>query len=192
MVVRYEVDAYLPDDSTCEDSWRDALSAAAPTTVNNLAATSKSTSRKSKAKVEPALHAELTVYQGGSWSIPQSSILEMKTRSQRNFGKMKWSELHGQLYVSQTPHCFIGVHQQGTFTTLVRENLQSARMERVRAAEKPKLKALRWVLGVIQDLLVKRGGNARLSLVSEAGVLGVYENDAEGDCLPREIMECFD
>ncbi|KDQ26224.1 hypothetical protein PLEOSDRAFT_1078415 [Pleurotus ostreatus PC15] len=201
MVVRYEVDGYLPDTSPYTHSWRQAASAAAPTAVNNLADTPASvkftaatpeSTPKFKPKAEPALHAGLTVYPGGSWSIPQSSILEMKTRSQRNFDRINWSELHGQLYVSQTLHCFIGIHQQGTFSTLVRQNLRSAAMERVRAAEQPKLKALRWVLGVIQDLLVKRGGNARVSLVSEAGVLGVYECKTDGDCLPKELMEYFD
>ncbi|KAJ8692006.1 hypothetical protein PTI98_011522 [Pleurotus ostreatus] len=156
MIVRYEVDGYLPDTSPYTHSWRQAASATAPTAVNNLpdtpasvkftAATPESTPPEFKPKAEPVLHAGLTVYPGGSWSVPQSSILEMKTRSQRNFDMINWSELHGQLYVSQTLHCFIGIHQRGTFTTLVRQNLRSAAMERVRASEQPKLKALRWVL----------------------------------------------
>ncbi|KAF7422202.1 hypothetical protein PC9H_010357 [Pleurotus ostreatus] len=207
MIVRYEVDAYvpdgaLPDTSPPERSWRKGPSANTPASVDDLADTlanvklAPTTPAPSpKAALPPdkaSFHSGLTVYPGGSWSTPQSAIVELTTRSQRNFETMSWTDLYTQLFVSQTPHCFVGIHRQGTFTRLVRENLRSVAMERVRRAEQPRLKALRWVLGAIQDLLVERGGSSRVSLVSEAGILGVYECENEEDVLPEEIMEYFD
>ncbi|KAG9227909.1 hypothetical protein CCMSSC00406_0009743 [Pleurotus cornucopiae] len=207
MIVRYEVDAYvpdgaLPDTSPPERSWRKGPSANTPASVDDLADTLASVklapttpSPSPKAALPPdkaSFHSGLTVYPGGSWSTPQSAIVELTTRSQRNFETMSWADLYTQLFVSQTPHCFVGIHRQGTFTRLVRENLRSVAMERVRRAEQPRLKALRWVLGAIQDFLVERGGSSRVSLVSEAGILGVYECENEEDVLPEEIMEYFD
>ncbi|KAF9493014.1 hypothetical protein BDN71DRAFT_1160908 [Pleurotus eryngii] len=207
MIVRYEVDAYVPDDtlpdtSPPDRSWRNGPSASTPARIDDLAdtlasikltPTTPSPSPKAALPSDKAsFHSGLTVYPGGSWSTPQSAIVELTTRSQRNFDSMSWADLYTQLFVSQTPHCFVGIHRQGTFTRLVRENLRSVAMERVRRAEQPRLKTLRWVLGAIQDLLVERGGGSRVSLVSEAGILGVYECENEEDVLPEEIMEYFD
>ncbi|KAF4580772.1 hypothetical protein EYR38_003059 [Pleurotus pulmonarius] len=208
MIVRYDVDAYvpdgaLPDTSPPDRSWRNSPSASTPASIDSLADTLASIQLAPLTPTAvplpsgtPSFHSGLTVYPGGSWSTPQSATAELTTRSQRNFDTMHWGELYAQLFVSQTPHCFVGVHRQGTFVRVVRENLRSVAMERVRRAEQPKLKTLRWVLGmerhIIQALLVARGGNTRVSLVSEAGILGVYECETEEDVLPEEIMEYFD
>ncbi|KAJ8503209.1 hypothetical protein ONZ45_g11066 [Pleurotus djamor] len=180
MVIRYEVDAYLPHAAQASD-------------VNDLADALAGVSIKATAKSNDATFVSgIAVHPTGSWSIPQTSILEITTRSFWNYQNINWSEVYPQLYLSQTPNLYIGLHQRGAFSRLVQEKLDSPKMKGIHAAEQPKMLMLRWLLGDIQKRLMKRGSDAKISLVCRAGVLGVYERDSYDDCLPEEVLEYFD
>ncbi|KAJ8503210.1 hypothetical protein ONZ45_g11065 [Pleurotus djamor] len=178
MVVRCEVDAYLPHGTK--------------TSVNELADSLAEVNIRASPRSEDATFVSgIAVYPSGSWSLPQSSIVEITTRSFWNYQNLNWSDVYPQIYLSQTPHLFIGLHHRGTFTRLVQENLGSPPMRRIYAAEQPKMKMLRWLLGDIQKRLRKHGPDAKISLVCRGGVLGVYERDSYDDCLPEEVLDYF-
>ncbi|KAL0952229.1 hypothetical protein HGRIS_006519 [Hohenbuehelia grisea] len=140
----------------------------------------------------PSTTSYPTVQRGGSWSVDQSSIMELATRSTSNVQYFSWEEAYPQLWLSQIQHHFMAIHYRGMFSTVRKERLNSARMQSVDAQAQWGFKRLRQVLEDIQTLVVGHGETGRLSLVCEMGVLKVYERENTDSGLADEAMRLFD
>ena len=192
MVVRFEVDACIPSAGT------PVPTQAAPSTVDDLiGALSSVNLRTPNIKPLPPSTAEssasskkITVLSGGSY-VPQSSIIEMTTRAEHRESAYEWKDAYPQLFLSQTPHHFLAVHQTGKFVRVNKRALKSTELQSVAASMQHDLKKLRRVLDVIKGLVVKHGGEGRLSLVCQRGVLKVFQRISKDSCLPDDVLEWF-
>jgi hypothetical protein len=134
---------------------------------------------------------DLTIIDGGSLA-PQTSIIETKTRSQRNFTtNFKWEDFGPQLFLSRTPNMFVGVHERGTFTSIEKEQFRSLEMREVTREAQGYLKKMVCALQDIVDLVRKEGNGRKLSLIYQDGVMKLYERSTGREALPTEFMLKF-
>ncbi|GJE88252.1 hypothetical protein PsYK624_043350 [Phanerochaete sordida] len=178
LVVRFEVDACYPSTPAGEDT-SDALADAL---------SSLSVSRPS-AEAGGLASSGVTVVEAGT-VVPQSSLIELKTRSVRNADSFDWADAYLQLYLGQTPHSIMGVHQFGTFEERREKKLDSASLKHVARTQQRYLQQLGQLLGQIQRLVVERG-DAKLSVLCRSGVLQLVERQSTGLLLPLEVLERF-
>ena len=141
--------------------------------------------------VKGMTNSDITVIHAGS-AVPQSSIVELTTRSQRNATFFNWQESYPQLFLSNTPHHYLAVHERGRFVEVQKRHLESTELKRIAADSiQEAFKKLRRVLDDIKKLAVKHGETGRLSLVCKNGELKVYERLNKDSCLPDEVLERF-
>jgi len=186
IVMRFEVDACYPSDPPPTSS--QPRTSHLPTDDDDALADTLSSLNLSSAP--STVTSGLRTIRGGK-QVPQSSIIELKTRSERSAQSLDWTDIFPQLFLSQTPHQIIGVHQRGRFFQLLEKNLQSAEMKAIERTCQPGFKRLRRALADIRNVAITRGKNARLSLVCRNGVLQVMERTAAPSCLPDEILGRF-
>ncbi|KZP03187.1 hypothetical protein FIBSPDRAFT_688699, partial [Athelia psychrophila] len=170
MVVRFEVDAFIPPgqrEKVDDESFLKAFSA--PTV--------------SGAPI-PAKPGGLTIRHGGQM-VPQSSLIELKS------GRIKWPEVYPQLYVSQTPWLYKAAHENGQFHKVTKVGLVSPEMEEVAEKSNVKFERLRGALQTIKDIVVKAGPKGRLSFVLEGKELQVYDRESQSSCLTTDAMALF-
>jgi hypothetical protein len=192
MVVRFEVDACIPPEEITSSG------PGATTNVDDLIGAlanvdltpkseSTSTPNISKANTVP----KLTVLAAGS-EVPQSAIVELTTRSVNRAMDYDWKESYPQLYLSQTPHHFLAVHERGRFVRVDKRKLGSSELREVmKDVIQPDLKKLRRLLDLIKELVFEHGQRGRLSLVCQGGELKVFERTEQKSCLPDEFMDKF-
>jgi hypothetical protein len=120
MIVRFEVDSCLPNDTT--DTKHSAKEEPAAPAVDDLAdalgsinlsssAASKSTSSS------PSSPEAINIIHAGT-QVPQDTLLEVASRSTYFVNQLDWNELYPQLALSRTPGLRLGVHERGKFTEL--------------------------------------------------------------------------
>lgn len=192
MVVRFEVDACIPTKPIGVTKRVPVTSSSSsPTTVDALS------DLLSGVKIGPPTTSvvavtpsrSLTVKSGGSY-VPQSEILELTTVSERRRPQFDWYEQYPQLFLSQTPRHFLGIHNQGLFRA-VEKNELSALANQARMVQ-PSMKKLVKVLKTIQALIVKKGKTGRLTLIRNGEWLRVYERRNQEGCLPEEYLAKFE
>ncbi|TFY64818.1 hypothetical protein EVG20_g5820 [Dentipellis fragilis] len=171
MIVRYEVDAYLPSavPTVAKGSSISANKQFSPTTI------------ASKSTVDT-----LNIIHAGR-EIPQSSIIEITTRSPRT--RRQRAELAPRLYLSQTPFLYIGMHKDGKSWEMRKKNV--AEDIQMKHKEVETLQKLGQVLKVIRGIMVENSGK-KLSVICEGETLKIYERIAKKSCLPEEVMKRFD
>ncbi|CDO72256.1 hypothetical protein BN946_scf184970.g108 [Trametes cinnabarina] len=172
LVVRFEADACMPDD---EDDPADLLA--------NLTLTSSSSPPfTAPAPSSSSADADMTiaVVRGGP-PVPHSSLIEITTRSSKSREHHKWHETYTQLFLSQTHHFFLGVHERGTFHTIEKYRLDAspefAWYEKDECMQRS-LRQLVRLLETIQELVMEHGPEGRLSLVCREGKLELFERAA--------------
>jgi len=200
MVVRFEVDACIPS-SPVKPSAR-----AAPPSIDDLAdslagvklaqpslgpRTTLEFELSGPSSPAKSTKTKLTVLGGGSY-VPQSSVVELTTRSITRQAEYDWKDSYPQLFFSQTPHHFLAVHQRGMFTIVNKRKLASPELEKAAREAQIGLKKLRRVLNVIKTMVIESGQRGRLSLVCVDGILKVYERVSQVSCLPDDYIEKFD
>ncbi|KAJ7055901.1 hypothetical protein C8F01DRAFT_1211566 [Mycena amicta] len=210
MVVRFEVDAHVPapvvqrgvgrggtalDDLSSQlANMRVTKPVGIPGTSRNAPAyayASSLTSTRATASPEPFISEYgLTVIEGGN-QIAHDSLVEITTRTQRRAQDMDWTENYPQLFLSQTPNHFLGIHNRGRFVQVVRRVLGRGEFATVEKGMQPSLRKLRKVLAVIAQLVRAHGERGRLTLVCREGTLRVYERESMESCLPDELLERF-
>lgn len=131
----------------------------------------------------------LTIIPGGT-EMPQSSMIEITTRNAMRIGQMDWRELFIQLYLSASPHFYLGVHQRGHFTEVYKKNLyEDERFVKERRGAEASLKKLGKALKRIQELVKEHGKGKKLSLVCRKAdgmeALAVYEQKTEDAQVPE-------
>ncbi|KAI0049458.1 hypothetical protein FA95DRAFT_1489223 [Auriscalpium vulgare] len=191
MVVRFEVDACLRADKTR------VRSAAKPATVDDLSHSMGSMQLAPPAPaVVPSSRAgqsdttSLAVIHAGT-EVKQDKILELATRSINFIENMDWTEVYPQLYLSQTPHFYLGVHSRGNFSRIQKRSLAEVDLEAQKQAGDANMQKLGRALELIQDIVIEHGHGKRLSLVCMDGILKVHERVGDG-CLPPDAMARFE
>ncbi|KAF7297462.1 hypothetical protein MIND_00979900 [Mycena indigotica] len=203
MVVRFEVDAYIPTplSSSSASDLDDLVGRLANMNVSKTPPTSLSsqhdyaaslTSTRATASPEPVtLDNGLTVLEGGT-HIPHTSLVELTTRTERRAQQMDWPENFPQLFLAQTPNHFVGVHNRGRFASVVKRQLGRGEFAQVEQQVQPSLRILGAVLKEIAALVKAYGERGRLTLVCREGQLRVYERVSMESCLPDEMLERFE
>lgn len=187
LVVRFEVDACLPPSVAKPKG-------ASASDIDALADALSNTSLASTPKEMPSATEDkygLRVLRGGNL-VDQDNVAELTTISARRRGLFNWAETYPQLFLSQTPHHLLGVHDRGRFESIEQRKLGSADLRSIEESLQGVLWQLRLVLDVIKALVVKHGSSGRLSLVCQGGELKVYKRSSEDSCLPEDILARFD
>ncbi|KAF9017281.1 hypothetical protein BDZ89DRAFT_1074911 [Hymenopellis radicata] len=162
MVVRFEVDACLPTTSDI-DTLTDAIS--------NISLSPSSSSVTRITGLGNPLQT-LTVKRGG-FLVPQSAILELSSVSYKRADTYEWAESLPQLYMSNTPQHFLGVHDRGRF-------LRYAKLRTVNLDKG----------ALMQNLAIL--GQGRLTLVRDGPEVRVYARESDEACLPEAYMKKFE
>lgn len=133
--------------------------------------------------------AALVVRQGGM-IIPQASVIQLKTRPARATPQVKWGEIAPQLYLSQTRHFFLALHDSGAVSQV--RKLGNKELTLREAEVQPALRRLRAVLEAIQKRVVEHGSGALLSLVCRGEALYLFEREGGDGAVPEEVMQRFE
>ena len=193
MVVRFEVDACIPQPTTksrAKSRGTSKSDVTADALIDALSNVSLSSASGVKVQTSEDNHG-LRIRQAGSY-VPQSNIVELTTVSTRRYSKFDWLEAYPQLFLSQTPHHFLAVHTRGYFNTVEKRKLGSSDLQQEDKAAQPALWKLRHALGIIKDIVVEHGKTGRLSLVCQEGEMKVYQRWSDVSCLPGDILKKFE
>lgn len=181
MVVRFEVDACLPPTRS-----RKSIDAAAIDEVSQLLEAVNLTSGASSTSQSPY---SLNIVDGG-YEAKSAAIMELTTRFEGRVAQFDWMDKYVQLYLSQTPHHVLAVHNRGRFSEIRRSKLSEFKDMEDRL--QPDMKALKKALDTIQQLVIEYGQRGRLTLVCQGGVMKVYERTSQDSGLPDHMMALFD
>lgn len=195
MVVRFEVDACLSSKGSGPKTGgklRDDPGEAALLGALSGLSIGASTHSGTMSSPSPLTSTDLKIFRAGT-QVPQSDLIEMKTRSEISAAKFDWDDAYPQLYLSQTPHHYLAVHRTGTFLTIVkREMRNNSDLVAIENKQQPAFKGLRKVLGEIQTRVKEGGANGRISLVCKDGILRVHERIGRESCLPEDLLALFE
>ena len=180
MVVRFEVDAYVPDAEAAVDPVTGSVDALLEQ-MAGLSVSSASTT---------VTDATIRVARGGEY-VAQSTIAELTTRSETS-STYNWPRSYPQLYLSQTPHYHFAVHSKGKFIHLKKHDLQGAELEEEREKLQGDFRKLVAALTVIQDMVIAGGKEGRYSLIYENRELKVYRRSRQGNLLPDDVVTRFE
>ncbi|KAL7279602.1 hypothetical protein ACG7TL_006008 [Trametes sanguinea] len=160
LVVRFEVDAYAPEDGVLADM--SAKLSLYPPAPPPAPATSTICS-----------NAAVAVVRGGKF-IPHSSLIEITTRSYK--AQRKWYEIYPQLFLSQTPHFYLAVHDRGTFLQIAKHGPASPRLSPYENHERMQqsMRQLIHLLETVQEMVKQHGKQGVLSLVCRDGKLRAH------------------
>lgn len=138
----------------------------------------------------PSASSLVNIRRVGS-AVAQSSLMELKTR----WSTSKYSpfgDMYLRLLLGQVPTLCVGVHDgKGAFDAIDTIRLDSRRFDHAREKEKPALRRLRRLLEEIQQVVMKRGPGAQLSLVCRDSELVLMQRAADDVLLPPELLTRF-
>ncbi|KAG2109056.1 uncharacterized protein F5147DRAFT_693865 [Suillus discolor] len=122
--------------------------------------------------------------------VPQSSLIELKTRAARR--EIDWAEVYPQLYLSQTAFLYIAKHERGSFNTLEKVELGSESMQTHARRTQQGVAKLKLVLQDILDAVKKEDVGVGLSLVAKDGKLALYKrHEGTGKGPGKDITDKF-
>lgn len=176
MLVGFEVDACLPPESTSVDD--------VTAQSSGLAVTSSPSSKSEDVN-------GIRIIQSGRL-VPQSSLLEIKTKSAFYFQGIDWNNYLPQLVISQTPNLVLGLHTRGTFGEVVHKRTDDADVSAEQRKLEGRLSLLRMLLGSIIALTKSYGKEKRFALVYRDQKLRLYEKKVPLSCLPEEWLSRFE
>jgi len=200
MVVRFEVDACLPPDqpkstvsSRADDDDDDDDDDPDEALLGAFSGLSIGTGSKSAtlSSPSPLTSTDLKIFRGGT-QTPQSSLVELTTRSEISAANFDWNDAYPQLYLSQTPYHYLAVHRTGTFFSIAKRKIGEKDLVAIESRAQLGFKKLRKVLGEIQTRVKKAGASGRISLVCKDGVLKVHERNSKESCLPEDSLALFE
>ena len=175
MVVRFEVDACLPYDTT---------SSGPP----SIRPPSSRRGMKKKSSSGPSSNTpNVKIVRAGSANVPQTHLLEIKTHGGP---RLNWPKTYPQLYLSQTPHIHHAFHKNGTFTHVSKFTLGQRELADVDENAQEGFKKLRKLLDHIKSLVLKHG-TTRMSLVCVGKTLCMYQIPQGESCLPADALALF-
>lgn len=215
ILLRFEVDACLHNGVRKKTPSRLEAIPSRATNVNNLSypfSPSASSKARDGPKANSTSNSSIKVVSAGEL-VEQSSIIELKTQSYKtdktSRRSVDWCEHFPQLFFSQTPHHYLGVHEGGNVIRIEHHLLDSSLLDEHQAIDSDNsarpsggaklLKSrqhlqqqsfdkLRALLQVIHDLVVAEGSSARLSLVCLSRNMHVFKRISSANALPRAWM----
>ena len=203
IIVRCEVDACIPEP---------ASESAARTTRTTASRTARPSATSSNVDDLSDMLSGLNVSRGASTSTvspvtqstdisvihagiqrPQSSMVELTTRSARFIDGFDWAEQYPQLLLTSIPHLFLAMHERGVFQGIKRHELGTEEFRRVENDSKIQkgFRQLVAVLRTVQSLVKEHGARGRLSLVCYDGRLEVFERTSDQGTVPASDLERF-
>ncbi|EJD39287.1 hypothetical protein AURDEDRAFT_116214 [Auricularia subglabra TFB-10046 SS5] len=123
--------------------------------------------------------------------VPQSSTIELTTVSKKFQHSFSWPENYPQLFLSQTAHHFLGVHEFGKFTTIRKSTLQSMTEGTIGRDQRGDLKRLGRALRDIYNRVAEQNEGTLLCLDCAGGVLRLYRRTDGKQALPQEALALF-
>ncbi|KAF8516441.1 hypothetical protein BU17DRAFT_92786 [Hysterangium stoloniferum] len=174
MLVRYGTDACLPTQPPKKvDDLSDLATASGGLTVR------QTETEVTKLRICDGKH--LSIITEGKLA-PQSSLLELKTRSIRSVNNFDWNESYPQLLLFQTPHIFVCVHVHGTFKEVRRKTLEELETGEVARKTADGLRKLKRILEEIREIVLGEGEGAVLSIVCkrEGKEIVLYKREGTG------------
>ena len=125
--------------------------------------------------------------------VPQELLIEIKSTTKNNQNsKFIWRETFSKLFLSQTPHIYIGLHKEGKFSKIVKKRLSDPDMvERARKTQVP-FRKLQIILEWIKSVVFELGTGKKLSLVYKNRRLALYERKNGRNALPKEWLKMFE
>lgn len=133
---------------------------------------------------------KINIIDGGEL-VPQSSIIELTTRSAGSDILFDWVEAFRQLFLLQIPKHFLAYHRNGRFLKVEKRKLGDGELGCCEAILQRDFSRLRSVLGRIKEL-VQKEPNARLALVCHKGKMSVHARTDSDGCLPAEWIKRFE
>jgi len=188
LLLRFEVDGYLSDVSTDYDptTSQSNYSHNAVDDVQSLTSRLKNIDLDSTAQqCSTDQKVGLRVVHGG-YKVPHSSLLELKTRSQRR--PIQPSDVIYQLWFAQVPHLIAGYHNHGKFVRIEQKNFEENRaFQRFERARGSDLRKFVQVVEMIRTAM-KGGKIDKAVLLFEDGSLDLYERMGTWDALPKDLI----
>ncbi|KAF8841507.1 hypothetical protein BDN67DRAFT_515282 [Paxillus ammoniavirescens] len=122
--------------------------------------------------------------------IPQSDLIEIKTRSVRR--ELNWGEIYPQLYLSQIPWLYVAWHLDGFFQPVEKIALDSDAVKPHAEAAASSVGKLKVLLENILKAVREQGSGVPLSLVCRGGTLTLWKRkEGTGKPLGMEITSKF-
>jgi len=194
MVVRFEVDAWLPSDHPGPKATRDSRAVDDDDDEALLGALSGlsigTSSQSAAASPSPLTSDDLKIFRAGA-QVSQSNLLEMTTRSEISAANFDWGDAYPQLYFSQTPHHYLAVHRSGTFFSIAKRKIGKNDLVAIESKAQTGFRKLRKLLGDIQTTVKEGGTSRRINLVCQDGVLKVHERNSKESFLPEDSLALF-
>jgi len=191
MLVRYTTDACLLTQPE-----RRAAAIKMPTDINDLSvALRKLTVHQTEREI-----TKIPVFDGKHLNIitegtlvPQSSLVELKTRGLKFVDSFNWNDTYPQLLLSQTPRMFLCLHEYGTFKEVREKTLGELETGEVARKATDGLRKLKRILKEIREIVLGEGEGAMLSLVckKQGKEIVFYKREGTGASLPKEMLEKF-
>ncbi|TFK74716.1 hypothetical protein BDN72DRAFT_788324, partial [Pluteus cervinus] len=184
MVVRFDVDACYPAEaphtlSTDDTSVDDLVGALAGVNIGaplNAA--------------ETANVSGISVRRGGTL-VPQSSLIELTTRSGANREFYDWRVSYPQSFLSEISNHILAIHRRGRFEVVEERRLSSGDRGQLQTEFQDRFKKLHSLLKFIRELVISHGRSGALTLVCEGHELRVYQRVVQASCLPDEYLARF-
>lgn len=210
LLVRYSVDATLP--VTKRTVAAPKLARRREDDVDDLSAqiASLSIGASNAATSSRGSEGDIRIISTPHEISPQSSTIELKSRSVRSYESFDWRDTLPQLFFSQTPYLYIGIHQKGTFERVVKCSMPvSLRwdadgkatgdaiqadtvVQRALDNAGEAVKKLGLLLERLRDVALEqaqiRSGNSGMVLLCESGKLSLHRRE---DRLPPQVSEAF-
>lgn len=125
--------------------------------------------------------------------VPQNSIIELSTVGERKRAQVKWQEYLPQLFISQTPHHFFGLHNRGQFRHIEKRLLANGELLDEQRKQQQSFDKLCAFLKELREMVIAHGEGARLTLVyrAETKKLHVFRRDSMANALPDTWMDRF-
>ena len=127
--------------------------------------------------------------------VPQSSLIELGSKGARGveLEGIDWKEYFPQLFLSQTPHHYLGVHEKGYFRRIDMRAMKDSVLSAQQRIQQPEFDKLHALLQKIKALVVTHGEDARLSLVYRVQTkkLEVFSRKTPGTALPDKWLDRF-
>lgn len=192
--MRYEVDACLETAGSKTEAAETASSSDKKTEIDQISTMLDRLSVRPTGTTKPAstvaVQSEgLVSIRSGGVLVPQESLVEIKSCSTRNIINFNWASTYPQIYLSQTPNIFIGVHDNGIFTEIRKHDL--ARLTEAHAQCALAVKQLRTLLQFIIDRLRKEEHGQRFTLICKKGELRLYKRKDSNQALPDDLLSLF-
>ncbi|KDQ06415.1 hypothetical protein BOTBODRAFT_39619 [Botryobasidium botryosum FD-172 SS1] len=132
----------------------------------------------------PTKASKIRVVRAGQL-VPQSSLMELKTRSAK--GNVRWKDIWPQAFFSGTPTVVVGRHEEGNFVSIERKSFEGMYSEQAGVG----LEQLIQVLKDIRDIVVSRGKGRGVTLIcerSQRGRIEVREGAVGGPAISSELL----